>query len=113
MIFVTACADDDQSSTGADLEIERRIGFAVIVEERADGASIGFSIDRDASAGQEFDVTGAVWRIDQGPWNEPPVACIAKGQRVELGIAQVENAQRPGLLKDRVVWIACLAPEDS
>jgi len=25
----------------------------------------------------------------------------------------VENEERPGLLKDRVVWIACLAPEDS
>jgi hypothetical protein len=54
-----------------------------------------------------------VWRIEDGPWIEPPVACLGKGQRIELGISQVENEQRPGLLKERVVWVACLAPEES
>lgn len=112
-LIAVSCADDDGPSAGADLEIERRVGFSVIVEERSDGESIGFSEDRDASSGEEFDVTEAVWRIDDGPWNEPPVACLAKGQRVELGIAQVENVRRPGLLKQRVVWIACLSPDDA
>jgi len=111
-LVAAACAGDG-SSTGPDLEIERRIGFAVIVEDRSDGASIGFSTDRDSVSGEEFDVTGSVWRLDDGPWTEPPATCLGKGQRIELGIAQVENEERPGLLKDRVVWIACLAPEDS
>ena len=111
-LVAAACAGDG-TSTGPDLEIERRIGFAVIVEDRPDGASIGFSTDRDAASGEEFDVTESVWRIDDGPWTEPPVECLGKGQRVELGISQVENEERPGLLKDRVVWIACLPPEDS
>jgi hypothetical protein len=58
-------------------------------------------------------VTESVWRIEDGPWIEPPVECLGKGQRIELGISQVENEQRPGLLKERVVWVACLAPEES
>jgi len=111
-LVFAACANDG-SGTGPDLEIERRIGFAVIVESRADGASIGFSADRDAVSGEEFDVTESVWRVDDGPWTEPPVTCLGKGQRIELGISQVENEERPGLLKDRVVWVACLAPKDS
>ncbi len=112
-LVAAACTTGGGSGTGPDIEIERRIGFAVIVENRAEGASIGFSSDRDAVAGEEFDVTDSVWRIDDGPWIEPPVTCLGKGQRIELGIAQVENEERPGLLKDRVVWVACLAPEDS
>jgi len=107
-LVAAACTTGGGSGTGPDIEIERRIGFAVIVENRAEGASIGFSSDRE-----EFDVTDSVWRIDDGPWIEPPVTCLGKGQRIELGIAQVENEERPGLLKDRVVWVACLAPEDS
>ena len=113
ILLVAAGCADGGSGTGPDLEIERRIGFAVIVENRAEGASIGFSVDRDAVSGEEFDVTDSMWRIDEGPWIEPPVTCLGKGQRVELGVAQVENEERPGLLKDRVVWVACLAPEDS
>lgn len=111
-LIAAACAGDG-SGAGPDLEIERRIGFAVIVEDRANGASIGFAEDRDATSGEEFDVTESVWRIEDGPWIEPPVTCLGKGQRVELGLAKVENEDRPGLLKDRVVWVACLAPEDS
>jgi len=111
-LVVAACAGGG-SGAGPDLELERRVGFAVIVEDRADGASVGFSSDRDSVSGEEFDVTGAMWRIDDGPWIEPPVTCLGKGQRIELGIAQVENEDRPGLLKERVVWVACLPPEDS
>lgn len=111
-MVVVACGGGG-GSTGPDLEIERRTGYAVIVEDRLDGASIGFAADRDAASGEEFDVTEAVWRIEDGPWTEPPVTCLGKGQRIELGISQVENEARPGLLKERVVWVACLAPEDS
>jgi len=111
-MLVSACAGDTDS-TGPDLDVERRAGYAVIVEDRPDGVSIGFATDRDAPSGVEFDVTESVWRIEDGPWIEPPVACLGKGQRIELGISQVENEQRPGLLKERVVWIACLAPEES
>lgn len=111
-VVASACANEAEE-TGPDLEIERRIGFSVIVDQRADGISIGFSQDRNAAAGEEFDVTGALWRVEAGPWNEPPVTCLGRGQRVELGISQVENAERPGLLKERVVWLSCLAPPDS
>lgn len=107
--LVAACGRGGEA-TGPDLSIERRIGYAVIVETRPDGTSIGFATDRDAAAGDEFEVTDAIWRIADGPWNEPPVGCLGKGQRVELGISRVENITRPGLLKDRVVWVACLAP---
>ena len=110
LALVTACGE---GSTGPDLAIERRLGFAVIVEERPDGLSIGFADDRDAATGEEFDVTDAMWRVDDGPWNEPPVECLGRGQRIELGISRVQNADRPGLLKDRVVWVSCLAPEQS
>lgn len=108
---LASCGGGTGSTSGPDLEIERRTGYAVIVESRTDGMSIGFSSDRDAAAGDEFDVTDAIWRIDDGPWNEPPVTCLGKGKRIELGISRVENESRPGLLKDRVVWVACLAPE--
>jgi len=84
----------------------------VIVEERPDGRSIGFAEDRDVASGEEFDVSDAIWRIDDGPWNEPPATCLGRGRRIELGLSRVQNADRPGLLKDRVVWVACLAPED-
>jgi hypothetical protein len=111
-LLVAACGGDGGATTGPDLDVERQIGYAVIVEERADGLSIGFNADRDAEAGDEYDVSESIWRIEDGPWIEPPVTCLGKGQRVELGISQVENEERPGLLKDRVVWVACLAPED-
>lgn len=111
-LVVVACGGGRDQS-GPDLDLERRVGYAVIIEARADGTSIGFAPDRDAVSGDEFDVTDAVWRIGSGPWNEPPVTCLGKGQRVELGIARVENVARPGLLKDRVVWVACLPPEGS
>ncbi len=111
-MLLSSCAGE-AGSTGPDLEIERRAGYAVIVEDRPDGVSVGFAADRDAASGVEFDVTESVWRIEDGPWIEPPVACLGKGQRIELGISQVENEQRPGLLKERVVWVACLAPDDS
>jgi hypothetical protein len=107
----TACSGG--TNAGADLLIERTTGYSVIVEQRIDGASIGFSEDRDAVSGTEYDVSESIWRIDDGPWIEPPVTCLGKGQRIELGISQVENESRPGLLKDRVVWVTCLAPEDA
>ncbi|HLE39149.1 MAG TPA: hypothetical protein VJA44_05800 [Acidimicrobiia bacterium] len=110
-ISAAACGGGP-GSTGPDLAVERRIGYAVIVEERPDGRSIGFAEDRDVASGEEFDVSDAIWRIDDGPWNEPPATCLGRGRRIELGLSRVQNADRPGLLKDRVVWVACLAPED-
>ena len=110
-VLVAACGGG--TSASSDLEIERRTGYSVIVESRSNGASIGFASDRDAVSGEELDVTESVWRLDDGPWIEPPVTCLGKGQRVEIGVAQVENESRPGLLKERVVWVACLSPEDS
>jgi len=111
-LIVSACGGDTASSS-PDLEIERRTGFAVIVEQRTDGASIGFNAERDAASGEEFDVSESVWRIEDGPWNEPPVNCLGRGQRIEIGVAQVQNEARPGLLKERVVWVSCLASEES
>ncbi|OFW67771.1 MAG: hypothetical protein A2Z12_07550 [Actinobacteria bacterium RBG_16_68_21] len=106
-LVVTGCA----GSTPVSLDISSQIGYAVVVEETASSLSIGFAADRDAAAGTPYDVTQAVWRVDDGPWSEPPVTCLGKGQRVELGIAQVENVARPGLLIERVVWLVCLPPE--
>jgi hypothetical protein len=111
-LLATACGGKGGATTGPDLEVERQIGYAVIVENRVDGLSIGFSTDRDAEAGEEYDVSQSMWRIEDGPWIEPPVSCLGKGQRIELGISQVENEARPGLLKDRVVWVSCLAPDE-
>ena len=88
------------------------IGFAVIVDASGDTIEIGFSNDRDADSGEAFDVTDALWRIQDGPWNEPPVTCVGKGQRVELGISNVQNESRPGLLAERVIWVSCLAAAD-
>jgi hypothetical protein len=112
LVFVVAACGGGTASS-SDLDIERRTGYSVIVESRPDGSSIGFAADRDAVSGEEFDVTEAVWRIDDGSWIEPPVTCLGKGQRVEIGVTQVESESRPGLLKERVVWVACLSPEDS
>jgi hypothetical protein len=57
-------------------------------------------------------VTDALWRVEEGAWNEPPVTCLGRGQRVELGIVDAQNEARPGLLRETVVWIACLSPGD-
>jgi hypothetical protein len=111
-LVVTACGDDGGGATGPDLEIDRRLGYAVIVDDSGDNLEIGFSADRDAPSGDAYDITEALWRIDDGPWNLPPVTCVGRGQRVEIGVADVQQADRPGLLVDRVVWISCLAPEE-
>lgn len=111
-LMVTACGGAGGGDTGPDLQVERRTGYAVIVNESIDTLEIGFSIDRDSETGEAFDVTAALWRVGDGPWNEPPVSCIGKGQRLELGISSVQNVDRPGLLKERVVWLSCLPPTD-
>ena len=113
-LLATACGDDAATTDpqGADLSIERHIGFAVVVDDTGSSLMIGFNADRDAAAGESFDISQAVWRIGDGPWNEPPVTCVGKGQRVELGISQVQSETQPGLLNDRVIWISCLAPSE-
>lgn len=110
-LVLAACGGDSEgASTGADLQIERRIGFAVVVNENAGRLQIGFAADRDATSGEAFDVTNALWRLEDGSWNQPPVSCVARGQQVEIGVTQVQDANAPGLLVDHVVWVACLAP---
>lgn len=111
-LAVSACGGVGGDGGGPDLEIERRVGYAVIVDDTAAAMEIGFSTERNAESGEAFDVGDALWRIEDGPWNEPPVTCLGRGQRVELGIASVQNEAKPGLLKDRVVWISCLAPPE-
>ncbi len=110
-LLAAGCADDETGTpSGEDLSIERRVGYAVVVDDEGDSLMIGFSEDRNATSGEAFDITQAVWRIGDGPWNEPPVTCVGRGQRVELGISKVQRETQPGLLTDRVIWISCLAP---
>ena len=113
-LLVSACGGGDGGAaveeTSPDLDISRRIGYAVVVDESGGLIQIAVNENRDAEIGEGFDVTQSVWRLEDGPWNEPPITCLGRGQRLELGIAQVQNESQPGLLKDRVVWVACLAP---
>ena len=113
-LLLAGCAQDDATSsgTGEDLPVERRTGYAVVVEEQTDRVTIGFSSDRDATSGEAYDVTEALWRIGpDGAWSQPPATCLAKGQRIELGITEVQDEERPGLLFEYVVWMSCLDPE--
>ena len=104
--------DGGDGGSGGDLAIERRAGYAVVVDSDGGGITIGFSTNRDAPGGTAFDVSEALWRIDDGPWTVPPVTCLALGQRIELGVAQVQDELRPGLLFERVVWVSCLGPPE-
>jgi len=111
-VLAIACGGGGESSTPApDLVIERQVGYAVVVDESGGRTLIGFTADRNATSGDSYDVTQAVWRSQDGPWNEPPVTCLGVGRRLELGIAKVQNQAQPGLLKSRVIWLSCLAPE--
>lgn len=110
-VLAAACGDkSEEAAPAADLSIERQVGYAVVVDETGGRTLIGFSTDRNATSGDSYDVSQAVWRIEQGPWNEPPVTCLSVGKRLELGISKVQNASQPGLLKNRVIWLSCLAP---
>lgn len=112
LLFVSACGDGGGGAAGPDLEIERRTGYAVVVDDGPGSLEIGFSTDRDAESGEAFVVGDALWRIEDGPWNEPPVSCLGRGRRIEMGIARVQNESKPGLLEEWVVWISCLAPSE-
>lgn len=116
-LLAGACGDaaEEETSTTApapDLAIERVVGYAVVVDQTGGRTLIGFNADRNATSGDSYDVSQAVWREGGGQWNEPPVGCLRVGQRVELGIAKVQNASQQGLLKSRVVWLGCLSPTD-
>lgn len=112
-LAAAACNQDGGGgSSGGDLAIERRAGYAVVVDSDGGGITIGFSTDRDAPGGAAFEVTDALWRVDDGAWTVPPVTCLALGQRIELGVAQVQDQARPGLLFERVVWVSCLGPPE-
>jgi hypothetical protein len=107
VVAIAACGGDAASPS---LEIESTVGYAVIVDRVGEQISIGLSSDPNATAGEAYDVTQAIWRVADGPWNEPPATCLGLGHRVELGVTMVENETRPGLLMERVVWLVCLAP---
>ncbi len=110
-VLAAACGGGAEGgSPGPDLAVDRHEGYAVVVDETGARILIGFSADRNATSGDSYDVTQAVWRVQDGPWNEPPVTCLGRGQRLELGISKVQNEGQPGLLKDRVIWLSCLAP---
>jgi hypothetical protein len=111
VLTMAACGRDD-GGTGADLTIERRVGYVVALESGGNSLLIGFDENRDARGGEQFEVASALWRVDDGLWNEPPVTCIGLGKRIELGIAEVQNVDRPGLLLERVVWLSCLEAEE-
>jgi hypothetical protein len=112
LLVVGAVAGCGGGGSGAapDLAIERRIGYAVVVDDSAGSIRIGFNTDRNAAGGDAYDISQSVWRVENGPWNQPPVTCIGKGQRIELGVSQVQNEIQPGLLMPRVIWVGCLAP---
>jgi hypothetical protein len=111
-LLAAACGEQSEEAPAApDLAIERQTGYAVVVDQSGGRILIGFSTDRNATSGDSYDVTQAVWRVQDGPWNEPPVTCLGKGQRLELGISKVQNESQPGLLKNRVIWLSCLNPE--
>jgi hypothetical protein len=112
-VVATACNQDGgDGAVGGDLSVERRAGYAVVVDTTGGDITIGFSTDRDAPGGTAFDVSDALWRVDDGPWTVPPVTCLALGQRIEIGVAQVQDELRPGLLFERVVWVSCLGPPE-
>lgn len=111
-LLAAACGEESEGPPAApDLAVERQVGYAVVVDQSGGRILIGFSSDRNATSGDSYDVTQAVWRVQDGAWNEPPATCLGKGQRLELGISKVQNASQPGLLKSRVIWLSCLSPE--
>lgn len=111
-LLAAGCGGDSEEGPSApDLAVERHTGYAVVVDQSGGRVLIGFSSDRNATSGDSYDVTQAVWRVQDGAWNEPPATCLGKGQRLELGISKVQNASQPGLLKSRVIWLGCLSPE--
>jgi hypothetical protein len=113
-LLAAACGEQsDETPAGPDLAVERQVGYAVVVDQSGGRILIGFSTDRNATSGDSYDVTQAVWRVQDGAWNEPPVTCLGRGQRLELGISKVQNASQPGLLKSRVIWLGCLTPEEA
>lgn len=112
-LLAVACGGGSEETPPApDLAVEREVGYAVVVDQSGGRILIGFSTDRNATSGDSYDVTQAVWRIGDGPWNEPPASCLGRGQRLELGISKVQNESQPGLLKSRVIWLSCLSPAE-
>ena len=112
-LFAASCGDEgEEPAATPDLSIDRQVGYAVVVDETGGRTLIGFSADRNATSGDSYDVSQAVWRVEAGPWNEPPVTCLAVGKHLELGISKVQNVAQPGLLKDRVIWLSCLSLAD-
>jgi hypothetical protein len=111
--LAAACGEKAQEPAPTpDLSIDRQVGYAVVVDETGGRTLIGFSTDRNATSGDSYDVSQAVWRVETGPWNEPPITCLAVGKRLELGISKVQNSSQPGLLKNRVIWVSCLSPAE-
>lgn len=72
-----------------------------------DGTAIGFT--GSGRVGEGYSIAGAMWRQDDGPWNESGPTCLvpdSSGQRVTLGVVQVPaSADAPG--RPVVVWLEC------
>jgi len=113
-LLAAACGGEgEEAAPVPELAVERLVGYAVVVQATGGRTLIAFNTDRNATSGDSYDVSQAVWRIEAGAWNEPPVgSCLVVGRRLELGIAKVQNEAQPGLLKSRVIWLSCLAPAD-
>ncbi len=92
-LLAAACGDEGEEAAPApDLSIDRQVGYAVVVDETGGRILIGFSTDRNATSGDSYDVSQAVWRIEQGPWNEPPVDLPGGGQAA--GVGHQQGAER-------------------
>jgi hypothetical protein len=112
LMLAVACGDDTEgaATTGPDLVIERRTGYAVQVDQSSGRLLIAFNADRSAVAGETYDLSDALWRTEDGLWTEPPATCITPNAGLEIGVAEVQNIGRPGFLDERVIWVGCLSP---
>lgn len=73
----------------------------------SDGSAMGF--DGAGHRNEGFSIAGAMWRQDDGPWNDSAPTCLrplSSGQPVTLGIVEVQpSADVPG--GSVVVWLEC------
>jgi len=94
-----------QATRGCRVEIVE--GYTTAVNQ--DGTAIGLELGPDGPV-KSYGIAGAFWRETGGSWNAHGPTCLepgTSGQRVRLGVAEVEPAKgAPG--RDVVVWLECL-----